>query len=410
VDTQTFLRPATEVKCHATTPVRACRRARRCTRGECLDLAGRRAGVAAVLLRPRPAIRGGAASRPGHRRRRGCDGRGSGGRSRGVRRDRAHQWQVGHRRDCRRIRRDAHTPRIDRRSEGRDSRRGRRRRDNRTERRPRGERALRPPRHPARRRRAGLRRPGRIPAGADAVRCCACISGSRQSAASCRSRGRGYGCAGRSSGSVGPAARRVRPDRCAGAGGRAGRLRRPAGCCGSVGDDCIHTDSTCRDPCDLGGGDRPLEARDQASAVFPASQAGALATSEPCRPSAAKACLGAGGSEPGCAEGHPCVALGAESHPCTALAPVTSGPPPRRSSGARNRASHDPAPHRRDGGDVGGQARDLVPELNRSPQARTRSVRLGACGLRRACARSRSTPCRFGPNACSYHGRRCVTT
>jgi hypothetical protein len=400
VDTQTFLRPATEVKCHATTPVRACSRARRRARGECLDLAGRRAGVATVLLRPRPAIRGRAASRPGHRRRRGCDGGGSGRRSRDVRGDRAHQWQVGHRRDCRRIRRDAHTPRIDHRSKGRDSRRRRRRRDNRTERRPRGERALRPPRHPARRRRAGLCRPGRIPAGADAVRCCAGISGSRQSATSYRSRGRRRGCASRSSGSVGPAARCVRVGRCAGAARRAGRIRRPARCCRSIGDDCTDTDSTCRDPCDLGGGDRPLEARDQARAAFAGCQAGAVATNQHCQhchPSAAKPCLGAGGPDPG----------RAESHPCVELDPVTSRPPPRRSSGARNRASHDPARHRRDGGDAGAQARDLVPQLNRSPQARARSVRLGARGLRhariRGCARSRSTPCRFDPNACSYH-------
>ena len=40
------------------------------------------------------------------------------------------------------IRRDAHPPRLDHRSNGRDSRRRRRRRDNRTERRPRGERAV----------------------------------------------------------------------------------------------------------------------------------------------------------------------------------------------------------------------------------------------------------------------------
>ncbi len=136
---------------------RCCPGCRRPRRG--LGLAGRRACLDAIFLRPGASLRGGPASRGGHRRRSRRAGAGAGDRPGDVRRDRARKRKVGDDPHPGRLVGDAHPAGFDRRDKGRDGRRGRRRRDDRSERRPGSERPVHPARDPPRRRRPGLRRP-----------------------------------------------------------------------------------------------------------------------------------------------------------------------------------------------------------------------------------------------------------
>lgn len=365
---------------------------------------GRLSGAATVLVRPRPSVCGRTASRPRYRRSHRGDRGGACRGSRDLRGDGADERQYRLGRNSGRVRRDAHPPRVDHRSEGRDSRRRRRRRDNRTERRPRGGRTVFPSGHPARRRRAGLRRPGGLPSGAGALaRRAAGSTGSRRPCSSRCEYSRDNRCASR-------AARSGRAVARPGSGGRGGahsrsgsRCRHPGRCRGLSGS-CpnsasgfsrreparrIQTSEKGRDRAHVPGRREPSERcracappeQRRARSDYRVGTPDAASRSRRCRTSQAR--LARGGS-------WNCL------------------PRPRAC------ARRDLAAHGRDGGGRTARTGDLVSALGRAQRAPRASARLGPGGIwrprTRCCPRSRTAAQRLDPNACSYHGRRCVTT
>jgi hypothetical protein len=131
---------------------------------ERLDLARRRAGAAAVLVRPFPSVRRRAAPRHRHRRAYRFRGAGAGRGSGVVRRDGPGGRKDGLDPDSVWLYRHARAPRFDRRKSRRARRRGIRRGNHRPERRRRWCRAVRLLRRPHDERSAGLRRSAHVPA------------------------------------------------------------------------------------------------------------------------------------------------------------------------------------------------------------------------------------------------------
>jgi len=222
---------------HAAFPAHAHRDARSRTRGPGVDLAGRRCGAAAVLVRLRTPVRGRSASRD---RGRGLPGRGRAGSGSRRGRVRGHgpgQRPLGDDPDRRRLVGHAHAPGLGRGRRGRDCRRRRRRRDDRAVDGARGGRAVRRARRACEYRRRGLRRPARAVADAvgSASRRCAGGHGRVAAGGGCRcaelrdASGRGRSCAGPDRGACGPGVARSRGS-CSVGFGCSGHVRHaPAG-------------------------------------------------------------------------------------------------------------------------------------------------------------------------------------
>lgn len=182
-----------------------------------MELAGV-GGRSPALHRRAERVRGRTASRRGRGRQRRRAGARAGGGRRPLRRDAAAAWSFGHGRDGRRLHRDPAPPRLDRRSAGGISRRGRADRNRRSQRGSRARRALRPPRRSRDGRFRRLRQPARVAAGARVAaaadpcsgsaerrrRACRGASGRRSGGSGCRS----ASCGGRGPASSGRPARR----------------------------------------------------------------------------------------------------------------------------------------------------------------------------------------------------------
>jgi hypothetical protein len=352
-------------------------------------------GPPAVHVRPRPPLRRGAAPRHRRRRERRRVGVRACRRPDHLRRDRARLRSLGHDHHRRRLRGHAHASRIDRGREGRCCRRGRRGRRDRSERRCRGRLAVRPPRHPAGRRRAGLRRPARAPTAAR------------------------HTCAARPGAVERPCARagaRAEPG-CRGASRGCGRRGARAGCgTGSCFGACAagrRTDAGSADRHACAGSARRRElvaARGRQRAH--ARRTGTVARS----PSDGRSCR--------CAGRRPARGSGRR----TTDAPVAAGDI-RSAPGARRRTEARAPPRRRacsSGGCAAASGRSARCEADRGPRPRRspshrRSGRTarhparpdpvrepGSPAARRECVR------RGGDAGCSnprpYHGRRCAST
>jgi len=251
---------------HAAVPARlppyALARARR-TR---VDVARRRVGPAAVLVRSESPVRGRAA--PRDRGRRGARRGRARACGRHCRLDRHGPGQrpLADDRDRRRLVGDAHPPRLRHGRQGRDCRRRRRRRDDRTVDRARREPAVRRARRARHKRRSGLRRPARVPAGAARRRPAGgrCDRRARRSRSSCRrdtGAGAGLACRGGLGGSARAGRSRARRGGCS-VGGGACRIA-CAGGGARAGVRCIRAcDRRCARCADFGGaGERPRVAR-----------------------------------------------------------------------------------------------------------------------------------------------------
>ena len=205
-------------------------------------MARRWGGTAGFLLRPRAPVR----RRPAPRPRSRCGERRGGARARlgrrQLRRHGAHERQVGHDRDARRPLGDADPSRLDRRRTQRGGGRGCGRRDGGTLRHAGGGRSVCTSRHQDDRRRPGLPRPARLPAGAHAagagagrtargacaggISCAGGIARAGRAARTGSASGRGHPARGRRSACAGRASGRGRAARSRAAAGRFAARRR----------------------------------------------------------------------------------------------------------------------------------------------------------------------------------------